>query len=86
MSDEFKVVEVVWLDAGLESLQLSVGEAQGLTSMERRNVGYCIVNDEQKVILVFGFIEDRDRHGEACDQTLVIPRGLIKSVRELEEK
>lgn len=77
------IVEVFWLDAGLESLQLNKEDALLIKPLERTNVGYLLSDCDEKVILVFGIIEDRDKHGGVFDQTLVIPKGMVTKITTL---
>ena len=81
--EEGLLVEVIWEDAGLESLQLTIEEALTLKPMLRKNIGYLIHQDEDKIILVFGFVEDSDRHKSVCDQILVLPIGIVRTIRPL---
>ena len=78
-----QIVEIIWLDAGLESMQLSIEEAKILKPMPRKNIGYLIHQDEDKVILAFGFIEDSEKYKSVCDQILILPIGIVKTIRPL---
>lgn len=79
----FTKVEVEWLDAGLESAQLDEEEINHLTPMVRRNVGWLMVNDKEKVSLYFGEICDNQRHKRVFDCTLVIPQGCVTKITPL---
>ena len=72
-----EIVRVIWQDAGLESMQLSHEEAVTIHPMLRENVGYVARDDSESIILVFGIINDRDKHATVYDQTLVIPQGMV---------
>jgi len=78
--DKIPIVEVVWVDAGLEGHQLSIDDARQINPMPRKNVGYLLLKDKERVVLCAGFIKDREQKMEVCDQTLVIPRGCIQSI------
>lgn len=78
MKDKFPLVEVEWVDAGLESHNLSLEDARELKSMLRKNAGYLLRRDKKKVVLCAGFIEDKGMR--VCDQTLVIPGGCVKAI------
>ena len=79
-----KVVLVKWLDAGCESTQLNEASAKKVSPMPRENVGYLLEDNEEKVVVVFGIIADGDHR--VYDQTLVIPRGIVLEVKELNER
>lgn len=79
--DDHPIVEVSWIDAGLESCQLSLEETKKVKAMPRKNVGYCMVDDKEKVVLAFGFIHDKS--STVYDQTLIIPKGIVISVHKL---
>lgn len=76
-------VEVEWRDAGLESMHITEEEARKLTAMPRRNVGYLLEDNKENIVLVFGIIQDRERHGEVLDQVLIIPKGMVDEIKEL---
>ena len=83
---EEKIVRVKWLDAGCESLQLNEEDAKKTSPMPRENVGYLLADNEEKVVVAFGIVEDRDRHIKVYDQTLVVPKGMVLEVKELNER
>ena len=74
-----KIVEVIWVDAALESAQLDMECATGINPIERCNAGYCIHSDDKKLIIVFGLLADIDKKKQVCDQILVIPKVMVKS-------
>jgi len=74
-------VEVEWLDAGLESHNLSLEDARAILCMPRKNAGYLLLRDKKKVIICAGFIDDKGQ--TVCDQTLVIPKGCVKAIHFL---
>lgn len=78
-----RIVEVEWNDAGLESMQITEEDARNITSMPRRNVGYLLEGNKENIVLVFGIIQDRERHCGVLDQVLVIPKGMVKEIKEL---
>jgi len=78
-----ELVEVEWIDAGCETQNLSQEEALNLHGLTRRNVGYLLMDTEERVIICFGKIDDLDRHSGVLDTTLVIPRGIVRVVKPL---
>lgn len=79
----YPLVEVLWEDAGLEAIQMDAEQAIVLTSIKRKNAGYCLVNNKEKVILCFGVIADGEHGKTVYDQTLVIPKGIVIKIEEL---
>ena len=77
------LVEIEWLDAGLENIQMDYEGACSISPMPRKNCGYLIQKDKEKVIIVFGIIQDRDHKGTLYDQILIIPRGIVTKITEL---
>jgi len=77
----YPLVEVLWLDAGLESIQMDAEQAIALTGLKRKNAGYCLVNNKEKVVLCFGIIADGEHGKTVYDQTLVIPKGIVIDIR-----
>lgn len=79
------LVEVEWLDAACENqLNLSAEDAQKLHPMARKNTGYLIYKDKEKLIMCFGYMEDVDRHSGIYETTLVIPRSVVTNIRKLQ--
>lgn len=80
----YPIVEVFWLDAGMEETQLDKENALDLSLMPRKNAGYLLQNRDDKVILCFGVIKDNDHQGkEILNKILVIPRSIIVKLRRL---
>ena len=79
-----KLVEVSWLDAGFEATNMELEQAKQLTPKFRKNAGYLIEENDSKLILCFGFIEDREHQKTIYDGVLVIPRGWVEKVKKLE--
>lgn len=82
---DYPLVEVIWVDAGLESAQMPIEQAKELSLMVRKNTGYCLICGKEKVILCFGFIADKEHDKMVCDQTLVIPRSIVTQIKWLEQ-
>ena len=78
-----KIVEIVWYDAACDHDNLSVGEAGKITPVGRKNVGYLIKKDREKVIISFGTIEDYEKKATVFQDTLVVPRGDVKDIKKL---
>lgn len=79
-------VEVIWLDATIEEAHIPLEVAMEIKPLERRNIGYCISQDDDVVRLTFGMIENFHKEQMACDMVLVIPKVFIKEIRELTEQ
>ena len=80
-----KKIKVTWVDAALESHNISPEEAKTVKPVSRENVGYQISGEgEENLILVFGLIYDKENHAAACDQTLIIPSSMVKEIKEIE--
>lgn len=75
-----KIVRVHWLDAGMESHNLSTDEAKGVKPMPRSNVGYLLEDTDEKVVICFGEIIDVNKNMSVWDCTLVIPKGVVISI------
>ena len=76
-------VEVTWLDAGCEHEHLDIERAPDITLMERMNVGYLLTDNDERVVLCFGTIQDHDHNATTTSDTLVIPRGDVKRITPL---
>ena len=72
-----KIVRVAWLDAGMESHNLSTEEAKKVKPMPRYNVGYLLEETDEKIVICFGAIVDADKDMSVWDCTLVIPKGIV---------
>ena len=81
--NEFPLVEVVWLDACSEEAHIELEVAMLVEPLIRRNAGYCIINNKKEVVLAFGIIENMFKGKNACNVTMAIPKGCIKSITRL---
>lgn len=73
--EELTLVEVVWWDAACEFHQISLEEAKGLSPILRKNVGYLLSKDKEKLNMSFGIISDT-----VYDTVLTIPIKIVKSI------
>jgi len=80
---ELMLVQVRWLDAFSEEAHIGIDFAQTLNPLERSNTGYLIDKNDERVIIAFGTIWDKDKKLMALDRTLVIPKGMIIEVAPL---
>ena len=78
-----RLAEIEWLDAGLEHVQMGLEQAKNLEAMSRHNVGYLLHKDRHKIVLAFGDVLDKDHNALVWDCCLIIPRPMIKRIREL---
>ena len=80
-----KIVEVEWLDAGCERGVMPLEQVRGLTPMPRKNVGYLTSETEERIVVSFGWIADNEHHTQGYEDNLVIPKGMLVSIKELKE-
>ena len=76
-------VEVEWIDACSNDAHFDVSVATSINPLARRNMGYLLADEKDKVTLCFGLIEDFHLQNVAVDNTLVIPRGMILKIHRL---
>lgn len=79
--DDLQLVEVIWLDAGLETAQMELEHAKEIKPMLRKNVGYQLLYDKENIIICFGIVTDKGLC--VTDQTLIIPRPMVTEIRQL---
>jgi len=79
-----QIVEVTWLDAGCEHEDLDIERAKEINPMPRRNVGYLVEDNEDKLVVCFGIIEDKDKKNSCTSDTLVIPKSIVLNIKPLE--
>ncbi len=72
-----KVVEVHWLDAVHHSTDYELKDAKRLKPHPTTSVGYLLKRDEKSCIIA------QSRDGESFSEVLVIPEGMIKSVKTI---
>jgi len=73
-----KLVEVFWVDAVMEDDYLNFGGASALLPIERSNLGYLVCDDTKRVIISSGLVGE-----DKLDDTFVIPKGSVTSIKEL---
>ncbi len=78
-----KIVEVLWYDAACESATVSLSDAEKINPLKRTSVGYLILENKEKVIISFGMIFDKEHNADSYQDTLVVPRGDVKEIKEL---
>ena len=78
-----QIVEVDWLDAGCEIGNIPLEAVRELTPMPRKNVGYLVVDDKEKIIISSGWLGDNEHNTEAYENNLVIPAGMVVSIKRL---
>ena len=79
-------IQVDWLDAAGEAQHIPPEDAATLQPLLRANVGFLLDEREDAIILCAGVILDQDNQCMGCEGTVVIPRGMIVSTRELGRK
>ena len=80
---DYKLVEVTWLDAWGDDAHLIEEAVINLAPVERRNVGFLMKSDDDKVILTQGIISNLFAGKTFMDGIVVIPRGMIKAIKVL---
>ena len=78
-----QLVQIDWLDAAGESQHIAPEEAATLQPLLRVNLGFVLDDREDAIVICAGLINDPDNQCIGCDGTTVIPRGMIREVREL---
>jgi hypothetical protein len=89
---DFKIIELIWIDAALENGELTPKEIEELHPIPRRNVGYLVRGNENEVIISGGLTErtkiaaDGDIEAkDTFDSNLAVPRGMIKEIKILHD-
>ena len=77
-----KKAEVIWLDACLEEAHVPQEAIGDIQPLRRKNLGYLISEDSDAIRLAFGVIENFYENKTAYDLVLVIPRGMIETIKE----
>jgi len=72
-----KIVKIEWLDSGGNNLIWEFKEEWQLTSHKITSIGILVADDKDEVIICQS--ESEDQYG----RLFVIPRGCIKSIKEL---
>ena len=80
---DYKLVEVIWLDAWSDEAHLEEDAVINLAPIERRNVGFLMNGDEAKVIITQGIISNLFAGKIFMDGIVVIPRGMITAIKDL---
>ena len=76
-------IQVDWLDAAGEAQHIPPEDAATLQPLLRANVGFLLDEREDAIVLCAGVILDQDSQCMGCEGTVVIPKGMIVSKREL---
>lgn len=72
-----KVVEVHWDDAWHCQSDYTLKDAKRLKPHPTKSIGYLIKRDERVCIIA------QSQDGESLSEVLVVPSGMVKSVKEL---
>jgi len=78
-----KLVEIIWCDACLEEAHIPATSLPNLRALIRKNVGYCIEDNDEQVQISFGIIENLYKGDRAYDMVLTLPKPMIKEIKEL---
>ena len=78
-------VEIIWVDAVLEEGHLPIAVASEIKPIKRKNIGYCISDNDDGILITFGTLENFYKGLIAHDMVMYIPRGAIESVKKLRE-
>lgn len=83
---EFRRVEVEWLDSCSYSKWHPIDESKNAQPMNCRTVGYLIAKDKSRAVVVGSLCAGEDRTDiDACDR-MTIPRGCIKAMHYLDRE
>ena len=77
---QFKVVEVAWEDAWIDTADLSLSKAKRLNPIKRSTIGYLIADKENCIVLS----TDRFHKEKEINAPMVIPKGMILEYWEYE--
>ena len=78
---ELKEVKIIWIDAWGDDAHLELGAVANFIPIERANKGFLIRGDEDKVIITQGTIDNLYAGKTFVDGFVVIPRGMVKSIK-----
>jgi hypothetical protein len=80
-----KIVEVYWVDAWIDTGDVSLSKAKKAKPIERYTVGYLIEETDESIILSTDYFPKKGRTKEVS-ALMVIPMGWIKSweIQEIE--
>lgn len=83
-----KIVEVRWLDAFIDTGDLSIKEAKKLRPIKRFTVGYLIDENEHCIILSTDYFPKKKSKVKEISATMVIPRGWIDywEIQEIQDE
>ena len=76
-------VEIYWLDAFSEDANLTIKAIREMKPLTRRNLGYVLYMDDDRVTITNGVIENLYHNDTGYDGALTIPRGMIIEVKEI---
>ena len=82
---DYKIVEITWLDAWDDTAYLEEAATENLAPIERRNVGYLIKGDADKVIITSGVINNLYAGKVFIDGVIVIPRSMITEIKVIND-
>jgi hypothetical protein len=73
-----KIIEVHWVDAWIDTGDVSIKKAKKLKPIERYTVGYLVEETDECIILSTDYFPKKGRTKEVS-ATMVIPMGWVKS-------
>jgi len=79
---QFRVVEVAWEDAFIDTKDLSLKKAKKLNPIRRSTIGYLIADKENCIVLS----TDRFHKEKEISAPMVIPKGMILEYWEYEDR
>ena len=80
----YKLVEITWIDAWGDDAHFEIDALTNLVPVERYNAGFLIMEDENKVIITPGLVNNLFQGKLLVDGFMVIPWGMIKQIRILD--
>ena len=78
-----KLVEVIWMDAMIEEGHIPPQAVEAMLPIERYTIEYVVDDNDDWVKLTYGTLENFYKGEQAYDMVLVIPRCMIKEVKQL---
>lgn len=79
------IIEVIWLDTCTEEADIPKSAVELVLPLVRRNIGYCLKEDEGKIVICSGVIENIYKNDDAYQYTTAIPRGTIKEIKRIKD-
>lgn len=80
----YRPVEIIWEDSWSDTAQLEIDAVGDYTPAERKDVGYLIKRDKDRVIITSGFINNLYAGKVFTDGIKVFPMSMVKKIRGID--